>query len=101
VIRDEGASVGEVYGELREQKRRPVSFSYARAVSNGAVALPHRPDGCGGSALRLTSGLGRLSKIASTVAIHNESCDGAPTCWNCFYRPYPRSRLGEEKTAAR
>jgi hypothetical protein len=38
-----------------------------------------------------------LSKIASTVAIHNEMLRRRPDLLDVLYHPYPRSRLGEEK----
>ncbi len=38
-----------------------------------------------------------MSKIASTVAIHNEILRRRPDLLEVLYQPYPRSRLGEEK----
>jgi hypothetical protein len=40
---------------------------------------------------------GGLSKVASTVAVHNEILRRRPDLLELLYRPYPRSRLGEEK----
>ncbi len=40
---------------------------------------------------------GGLSKVASTVAVHNEILRRRPDLLELLDRPYPRSRLGEEK----
>src|SRR5262249_4168777 len=40
---------------------------------------------------------GGLSKVASTVAVHNEILRRRPDLLDVLYQPYPRSRLGEEK----
>ena len=97
VIRDEGASVGEVYGEMREGAGPSFLSAYARAVSNGPLRFhTDRTDVVG--LLCVDQALsGGLSKIASTVAIHNEILRRRPDLLGVLYRPYPRSRLGEEK----
>jgi hypothetical protein len=97
VIRDEGASVGEVYGEMRDQNGASFLSAYARAVSNGPLRFhTDRTDVVGLLCIdQATSG--GLSKIASTVAIHNEILRRRPDLLELLYRPYPRSRLGEEK----
>ena len=97
VIRDEGASVGEVYGEMREASGPSFLSAYARAVSNGPLRFhTDRTDVVGLLCVdQATSG--GLSKIASTVAVHNEILRRRPDLLEVLYRPYPRSRLGEEK----
>lgn len=40
---------------------------------------------------------GGLSKVASSVSAHNEILRRRPDLLELLYRPYPRSRLGEEK----
>jgi TfdA family taurine catabolism dioxygenase TauD len=97
VIRDEGATVGQVYGQLQNQDGSAFLSSYARAVSNGLLRFhTDRTDVvgllCVGQARE-----GGLSKVASTVAIHNEILRRRPDLLELLYRPYPRSRLGEEK----
>ena len=97
VIQDEGASVGEVYGEMREENGSSFLSAYARAVSNGALRFhTDRTDVVGLLCIDQAVS-GGLSKIASTVAIHNEILRRRPDLLELLYRPYPRSRLGEEK----
>jgi Taurine catabolism dioxygenase TauD, TfdA family len=97
VIRDEGAGVGEVHGQLREANGATFLSSAARTVSNGLLRFhTDRTDVvgllCAGQAAD-----GGLSKVASTVAVHNEILRRRPDLLELLYRPYPRSRLGEEK----
>jgi hypothetical protein len=97
VIRDEGATVGEVYGEMRETDGKSFLSAYARAVSNGPLRFhTDRTDVVGLLCIEQAAS-GGLSKIASTVAIHNEILRLRPDLLEELYRPYPRSRLGEEK----
>jgi hypothetical protein len=96
IIEDEGAIVGERYGQMRNDDGSSFLSSYARAVSNGALRFhTDRTDVvgllCAGQAAR-----GGLSRIASTGAIHNEMLKRRPDLLDCLFRPYPRSRLGEE-----
>ncbi len=97
VIQDEGASVGEVYGEMREENGASFLSAYARAVSNGPLRFhTDRTDVVGLLCIDQAAS-GGLSKIASTVAIHNEILRRRPDLLDLLYQPYPRSRLGEEK----
>jgi hypothetical protein len=97
VIRDEGASVGEVYGEMQEANGGRFLSAYARAVSNGPLRFhTDRTDVVGLLCIDQATA-GGLSKIASTVAVHNEILRRRPDLLEELYRPYPRSRLGEEK----
>jgi len=97
VIRDEGASVGEVYGEMREESGASFLSAYARAVSNGPLRFHTDRTDVVGLLCIDQAVTGGLSKIASTVAIHNEILRRRPDLLELLYRPYPRSRLGEEK----
>jgi hypothetical protein len=97
VIRDEGAAVGEVHGQLRDADGATFLSSAARTVSTGLLRFhTDRADVvgllCAGQAAS-----GGLSKVASTVAVHNEILRRRPDLLELLYRPYPRSRLGEEK----
>ncbi|HXQ41905.1 MAG TPA: TauD/TfdA family dioxygenase [Candidatus Udaeobacter sp.] len=97
VIQDEGASVGQVYGEMRNEDGTSFLSSYARALSNGPLRFhTDRTDVVGllciGQARE-----GGFSKVASTVAIHNEILRRRPDLLELLYRPYPRTKLGEEK----
>ena len=96
-IRDEGAEVGQVYGEMRQGDGPSFLSAYARAVSNGPLRFhTDRTDVVGLLCIDQASA-GGLSKIASTVAVHNEILRRRPDLLEVLYRPYPRSRLGEEK----
>ena len=97
VIRDEGATVGEVYGQMQEKSGPHFLSAYARAVSNGPLRFhTDRTDVVGLLCIEQAAS-GGLSKIASTVAIHNEILRRRPELLEELFRPYPRSRLGEEK----
>jgi hypothetical protein len=97
VIRDEGASVGEVYGEMREAGGPSFLSAYARAVSSGPLRFHTDRTDVVGLLCVDQAVSGGLSKIASTVAIHNEILRRRPDLLEVLYQPYPRSRLGEEK----
>jgi hypothetical protein len=97
VIRDEGAGIGEVHGQLRSADGSTFLSSAARTVSNGLLRFhTDRTDVvgllCAGQAAN-----GGLSKVASTPAVHNEILRRRPDLLELLYRPYPRSRLGEEQ----
>jgi hypothetical protein len=97
VIRDEGATVGEVYGEMREANGGSFLSAYARAVSNGPLRFhTDRTDVVGLLCVEQAAS-GGLSKIASTIAVHNEILRRRPDLLEELFHPYPRSRLGEEK----
>ncbi|HUL06708.1 MAG TPA: hypothetical protein VLV76_10275, partial [Candidatus Acidoferrum sp.] len=51
------------------------------------------PAGAGSS----SAASGGLSEVASTPAVHNEILRRRPDLLELLYRPYPRSRLGEEQ----
>ncbi|MDZ4736682.1 MAG: TauD/TfdA family dioxygenase [Rhodospirillaceae bacterium] len=96
IIADEGAIVGERYGQMHNEDGSSFLSSYARAVSNGGLRFhTDRTDVvgllCAGQAAR-----GGLSKIASTGAIHNEMLKRRPDLLDELFGLYPRSRLGEE-----
>jgi hypothetical protein len=97
VIRDEGETVGQVYGEMRNEDGSAFLSSYARAVSNGALRFHTDRTDVVGLLCAGQASSGGLSKVASTVAIHNEILRRRPDLLELLYRPYPRSRLGEEK----
>lgn len=97
VIRDEGPTVGLTHGQMANADGSAFLSSYARAVSNGPLRFhTDRTDVvgllCVGQAKE-----GGVSKVASTCAIHNEILRRRPDLLELLYRPYPRSKLGEEK----
>ncbi len=101
VIRDEGPTVGMTHGQMRNEDGSSFLSSYARAVSNGALRFhTDRTDVvgllCVGQAKE-----GGVSKVASTCAIHNEILRRRPDLLELLYKPYPRSKLGEEKGGER
>lgn len=101
VIRDEGPTVGLTHGQMRNEDGSSFLSSYARAVSNGALRFhTDRTDVvgllCVGQARE-----GGVSKVASTCAIHNEILRRRPDLLELLYKPYPRSKLGEEKGGER
>jgi hypothetical protein len=97
VIRDEGPTVGLTHGQMQNADGSAFLSSYARAVSSGPLRFhTDRTDVvgllCVGQAKE-----GGVSKVASTCAIHNEMLRRRPELLELLYRPYPRSKLGEEK----
>lgn len=97
MIRDEGANVGQTHGEMRDGDGASFLSAYARAVSNGVLRFhTDRTDVVGLLCIQQAVS-GGLSKLASTVAVHNEILRRRPDLLEVLYRPYPRSRLGEEK----
>jgi hypothetical protein len=97
-IRDEGRDVGERYGQIpaRDGGAGVVLSSYARTLSNGPLRFhTDRCDAvgllCVGQARR-----GGVSKLASSVAVHNEMLRRRPDLAEALYQDVHRSRFGEE-----
>src|SRR5262245_3785711 len=97
VIRDEGAAIGEVHGQLRDADGGTFLSSAARTVSSGLLRFHTDRTDVVGLLCVGQAEAGGLSKVASTVAVHNEILRRRPDLLELLYRPYPRSRLGEEK----
>ena len=97
VIRDEGMGVGEVHGQLRSADGSTFLSSAARTVSNGQLRFHTDRTDVVGLLCAGQAASGGLSKVASTVAVHNEILRRRPDLLELLYRPYPRSRLGEEQ----
>ena len=96
VIQDEGADVGERYGQMQDKDGAFLS-SYARTKSSGGLRFhTDRVDVvtllCANQAKK-----GGHSKLASTCAIHNAMLAKRPDLVELLYRDYWRSRLGEEE----
>jgi Taurine catabolism dioxygenase TauD, TfdA family len=97
-IRDEGAAVGERYGQIpaAEGAADAVLSSYARTLSNGPLRF--HTDRCDVVGL-LCAGQARaggLSKLCSSVAVHNAMLERRPDLAAVLYQDVPRSRFGEE-----
>ena len=101
-IRDEGAEVGQRYGEIRDEQRggATVLSSYARTLSNGALRFHTDRTDVVGLLCANQARAGGVSRLASSVAIHNEMLKRRPDLVELLYGDYHRSRFGEESIAA-
>ncbi|HEV8673602.1 MAG TPA: TauD/TfdA family dioxygenase [Methylomirabilota bacterium] len=97
-IRDEGAGVGERYGQIPAPAggERAVLSSYARTLSNGPLRF--HTDRCDVVGLLCVgqAETGGISKLSSSVAVHNEMIMRRPDLAAALYQDVPRSRFGEE-----
>jgi hypothetical protein len=96
VIQNEGADVGERYGQMQDKDGAFLS-SYARTKSSGGLRFhTDRVDVvtllCVNQAKK-----GGHSKLASTCALHNAMLAKRPDLVELLYHDYWRSRLGEEE----
>ena len=97
-IRDEGQAVGERYGQIPSASGGPgnVLSSYARTLSNGPLRFhTDRCDVVGLLCVRQARA-GGISKLASSVAVHNEMIRRRPDLAALLYQDVYRSRFGEE-----
>ena len=96
-IRDEGRAVGERYGQIPTASGGPgaVLSSYARTLSNGPLRF--HTDRCDvvGLLCARTARTGGVSKLASSVAVHDEMIRRRPDLAAVLYRDVYRSRFGE------
>jgi len=98
-IRDEGRAVGERYGQIPSTSggsTGKVLSSYARTLSNGA--LRYHTDRCDVVGLLCAQQAlsGGVSKLASSVTVHNEMIRRRPDLAAVLYQDVYRSRFGEE-----
>jgi hypothetical protein len=95
-IRDEGADVGQRYGQVKTDQGGTFISSYARTLSNGS--LRYHTDRCDVVALLCVrqARAGGVSKLASAVAVHNTILARRPDLLEVLFQPFNRSRLGEE-----
>ena len=95
-IRDEGAGVGKRYGQVATDKGGVFLSSYARTLSNGALRFhTDRCDVVGLLCVRQARA-GGVSKLASSVAVHNAILARRPDLLEVLFQDYYRSRFGEE-----
>jgi hypothetical protein len=97
-IRDEGRGVGERYGQLPagDGGQGVVLSSYARTLSNGQLRFhTDRVDVVGLLCVRQARA-GGVSRLASSVAVHNEMVRRRPDLAAALYQDVYRSRFGEE-----
>ncbi len=99
-IRDEGRAVGERYGQIPAGGggTGAVLSSYARTLSNGP--LRYHTDRCDvvGLLCARQALAGGVSKLASSVAVHDEMVRRRPELAAALYQDVYRSRFGEEAT---
>ena len=103
LIRDEGSGVGQTYGQIEATETpdgKPFLSSYARTLSNGALRF--QTDRTDVVALLCVNQAksGGVSTICSSVAVMNEALRRRPDLAAELFKPYFRSRLGEESNRA-
>ena len=100
-IRDEGQTVGERYGQIPSGSGGPgpVLSSYARTLSNGPLRF--HTDRCDvvGLLCARQARAGGISKLASSVAVHNEMIRRRPDLAALLYRGLERVRGGAPRSA--
>ncbi len=91
----EQGDVGRRYGQLNMQEG---SFLSSRARTASNAALRFHTDRCDmvGLLCTGTAKKGGLSRIASSIAVHNAMLKNRPDLCAELYRNLPRSRVGEE-----
>ena len=97
-IRDEGREVGQRYGQIPAGAggQGVVLSSYARTLSNGQLRFhTDRCDVVGLLCVRQAR-RGGVSRLCSSVAVHNEMVRRRPDLAAVLYRDVHRSRFGEE-----
>lgn len=99
-ICDEGPDVGARYGEVKiDEQGGTFLSSRARALSNRLLRFhTDRCDVVGLLCVRQAR-KGGVSRIASSVAVHNEMLRRRPDLAERLFAPYYRSRFGEETGA--
>jgi hypothetical protein len=101
-IRDEGGDLGKRYGQIEKPAdgNGPFLSSYARTLSNGRLRMhTDRTDVVGLLCVRQAKA-GGVSKICSSVAVHNALLERRPDLLELLFQPYYRSRLGAESDKA-
>lgn len=94
-IRDEGPGTGERYGQVAAGGGAFLS-SYARTLTSGPLRFhTDRTDVVGLLCVHQARS-GGLSRLSSSVAIHNEMLRRRPDLLDVLFQDYPRSRFGEE-----
>jgi hypothetical protein len=103
LIRDEGAAVGQTYGQIEPGKTgdgKPFLSSYSRTLSNGALRFhTDRTDVVTLLCVNQAKS-GGVTTICSSVMVMNEAMRRRPDLAEELFQPYFRSRLGEESSEA-
>lgn len=97
-IKDEGGDLGARHGRILSNEAGD-EFLSSKARTYGPGELRFHTDRCDVVGLLCLgqAKTGGLSKIASSVAVHNAILEQRPDLLGLLYRPYTRSRLGEEE----
>ncbi|MGH8653460.1 MAG: TauD/TfdA family dioxygenase [Gammaproteobacteria bacterium] len=96
-ICDEGSDVGTRYGQVKTTDIDVFLSSRARVSSSAALRFhTDRADVVGLLCIR-SAKTGGISKVASSVAVHNEMLKRRPELLELLFRDIYRSRLGEEE----
>ncbi|MGH6720214.1 MAG: TauD/TfdA family dioxygenase, partial [Alphaproteobacteria bacterium] len=97
-IRDEGGDVGGRHGQIVDPAAgRPFISSSARTYSNGALRWHTDRTDVVGLLTAAQAKAGGISRVASSVTVHNAMIARRPDLAAVLYRPIWRSRLGEEQ----
>ena len=95
-ISDEGVAIGDKYGKVERREGGVFLSSYARTLSSGPLRFhTDRCDVVGLLCVR-QAGSGGLSRLSSSVAIHNEMLRRRPDLLETLFGDFHRSRFGEE-----
>ena len=96
-IKAESGDVGRRYGQLSTSDDGSFLSSRARTASN--AELRYHTDRCDVVGLLCTgqARYGGISKLCSSVAVHNVMLERHPSHCAILYHELPRSRIGEEK----
>lgn len=97
-IRDEGGDVGRRHGQITNPgDGQAFISSSARTYSSGALRWHTDRTDVVGLLTASQAKAGGISKVASSVAVHNAMLERRPDLAALLYRPIWRSRLGEEQ----
>lgn len=95
-IQDEGPEVGQAHGQMAASGGETFLSSRARVHTTGQLRFhTDRTDVVALLCIRPARS-GGVSKIASSVAIHNAMLDCRPDLLERLFQAFPRSRFGEE-----
>ena len=100
-IRDEGSDAGQRYGQVTAGAGgdKPFLSSYARTLTNGPLRFhTDRTDVVGLLCVQQATS-GGVSRLCSSVAIHNEMLRRRPDLLELLFQDVPRSRFGEEASS--
>ncbi len=97
-IRDEGSEAGQRYGQVTTGAGEGKAFlsSYARTLTNGALRFHTDRTDVVGLLCVQQANAGGVSRLVSSVAIHNEMLRRRPDLLDLLFGDFHRSRFGEE-----